>query len=86
MVLTSATESPSVQVGKRRICKLPLNCVRYDEPDLLIFVRMDTGVVIEANFGYDQTIRDNVRFDSLLFVLSKLSMHTFCSYNCVLVI
>ena len=46
---------------------------------LLMFVGMDTGVVIEANFGNDQTICNNVRFDSLLFVLSKLSIHTFCT-------
>ena len=51
-----------------------------------MFVRMDTGVVVEANFGNDQMICDNIRFDSLPSVLSKLSIHTFRSYKCILVI
>ena len=51
-----------------------------------MFVRMDTGVVVEANFGNDQMICDNIRFDSLPSVLSKLSIHTDRSYKCILVI
>ena len=54
--------------------------------NLLMSIRTDTCVV-EGNFGNDQTIRDNVRFqvDLLPSILSELSIHTLCSYKCVLV-
>ena len=82
-----------VQQSRLRCKRGNCECVSYHRImcattniDFLMYVRMDTGVIVEANFGNYQTILENVRVDLLPCVLSKVSIHTFHSYKCVFVI